>query len=73
MSTSVSLTVEDLAELDRYVAENGLASRSEGVSHAVRLLRASNLMAEYACAFQEWEESGEEAPWEQAVADCVNR
>lgn len=69
MKLSVSLTAEDVAELDRYVAEQGLASRSEGVRHAIRLLRAPALMAEYASAFQEWEESEDKRLWEQVAGD----
>lgn len=72
MKMSVSLTAEDVAELDRYVTEHGLSSRSEGVRHAIRLLRAPALMAEYAAAFQEWEDSGEEALWGQSVADGLD-
>lgn len=69
MKFCVSLSAEDVAELDRYVAERGLASRSEGVRHAIRLLRAPELMDEYAAAFQEWEDSGDEAVWAQAASD----
>ena len=69
MKLSVSLSAEDVAALDRCVAERGLASRSEGVRHAIRLLRAPELIAEYAAVFQEWEDSGEEAVWAHSASD----
>lgn len=72
MKLSVSLSAADVALLDRYAAEAGLASRSAALQHAVRLLRQTELEHDYATAFAEWESSGDRALWEGAVADGLD-
>ena len=69
MKVSISLPEADLAFLDQYAKENDLESRSAAVHTAVRALRDTQLESEYADAFAEWEESGEEAFWGRFVAD----
>lgn len=69
MKLSVSLTEEDVALLDEYARSSGLASRSAALQHAVRLLRHPDLEQDYASAWQEWAASGEQARWDESVAD----
>lgn len=69
MKLSVSLPSEDVAFLDAYAGERGIASRSAVLHKAVRLLRASELGAAYEDAWQEWEANGDAALWEPATGD----
>ena len=69
MKVSVSLPEEDVAALDEYARRQGLKSRSAAVQHAIRMLRHPDLEQDYAAAWQEWEQSGEQAAWEAAAAD----
>ncbi|MDO5627755.1 MAG: ribbon-helix-helix domain-containing protein [Mobilicoccus sp.] len=72
MKLSVSLSEADVAALDRYVAEAGLASRSAGVAEAVRRLRDPQLEADYAAAWQEWVDEGHEDAWSVTTADGLS-
>jgi metal-responsive CopG/Arc/MetJ family transcriptional regulator len=72
MKLSVSLGAEDVAALDRFVAQTGLASRSAGVQHAIGLLSDAELVAEYEEAFTEWSESEDAELWEATVADGLD-
>lgn len=69
MKLSISLSKEEVAALDRYVAEAGLNSRSAGVQHAIRRLDDSPLESAYAAAWEEWESSGEADAWAPTIAD----
>ena len=66
---SVSLSNDDVEYLDEYARERRLPSRSAALQKAVRLLRASELGADYESAWAEWEESGESAAWQPTVGD----
>jgi Arc/MetJ-type ribon-helix-helix transcriptional regulator len=69
MKLSVSLPTEDVEFLDQYAKTQGYDSRSAVVHKAVRLLRAAELGADYANAWDEWSESGDAAAWNAAVGD----
>lgn len=69
MKLSVSLTKEDVALLDRYVAAAGLESRSAGLHHAIRRLTDPEMEQAYAAAWDEWEATGDAASWESTVGD----
>ena len=69
MKLSVSLPDDDVAALDEYARRQGLKSRSAAVQHAIRMLRHPDLEQDYAAAWQEWEESGEQAGWEATAGD----
>jgi Arc/MetJ-type ribon-helix-helix transcriptional regulator len=71
MKLSVSLPEEDVTYLDIYAEQEGLPSRSAALHRAVRLLRSATLGTEYAAAWTEWEEGGEDAAWEAAVSDGI--
>ncbi len=73
MKISVSLRDEDVHFLDSYVRTNGIASRSAAVHRAIRLLRASELAKDYAAAFEEWDDDGENRLWDIATADGFSR
>lgn len=72
MKMSISVPDEDVAFLDAYASENGLASRSAAVHRAVRALRDTTLEAQYTEAFADWEGSEEAALWETTVADGLD-
>lgn len=72
MKLSVSLPDDDVAFLDRYAGEHGVASRSAAVQRAVRLLRASELGPAYEAAWAEWtrdEPVSEADLWEATAGD----
>ncbi len=69
MKLSVSLPDEDVAFLDEYAREQGYPSRSSVLHRAVRLLRAADLGAEYAEAWDEWLGSGEAEVWDAVLVD----
>lgn len=72
MKLSVSLPDDDLAFLDAYAQDRGIASRSAAVQAAVALLRAHALRDDYAAAFAEWERTGDAALWDATVADGLD-
>jgi len=69
MKVSVSLPDQDVAILDEFVRTAGLASRSAALHHAVRMLRLPELEQDYKAAWDEWEESGDQAVWDAAAVD----
>jgi Arc/MetJ-type ribon-helix-helix transcriptional regulator len=71
MKVSVSLSEDDVAELDRFARSSGLPSRSAAVQHAIRLLRSSGIEDEYEQAWDEWDASGDRALWESAAGDGI--
>ena len=66
----MSLSEDDLAVLDTFVAEAGLESRSAGIQQAIRRLRDPELEEAYAAAWDEWAATDPEA-WEAAAADWL--
>lgn len=69
MKVSVSLPDDDVDFLDNYARTQGFESRSAVVHKAVRLLRAADLGAAYAQAWDEWSESGDADDWDATAAD----
>jgi len=69
MKLSVSLSADDVAQLDDYARAAGLQSRSAALQHAIRLLPNSDLQQDYAAAWDEWESFGERAAWETTAGD----
>lgn len=69
MKLSVSLPAEDVEFLDRYARSRGYESRSAVVHRAVRILRAEELGAEYADAWDEWEGSDQADAWDAVAGD----
>lgn len=66
----MSLSEDDLAFLDEYATNRGVASRSAALQQAVALLRAHELSDSYAEAWTEWEP--ESQAWEATVADGLD-
>lgn len=64
---SVSLTEEDLAELDAYIQRMDLPGRSAGVQAAIHSLRMTGLADDYAAAFTDQAEDS--VMWESTTAD----
>lgn len=71
MKISVSMPEEDVDYLDSYARDRQLDSRSAVLHKAIRLLRASELGADYEDAWTEWAESEDSDLWDAAVADGV--
>lgn len=69
MKLSVSLPDDDVEFLDRYAAENGVATRSAALLRAVRLLRAAQLGPAYEDAWSEWAGSSDAEPWDRTSGD----
>lgn len=69
MKLSVSLPDEDVAILDEFARTAGLTSRSAALHHAVRMLLLPGLEQDYEAAWQEWEESGDQAAWSATAID----
>lgn len=71
MKLSVSLTDDDVASLDRFVEQAGLASRSAGIQQAIRRLADPELERAYADAWSRWA-ADEETSWSAAIADGLD-
>lgn len=69
MKVSVSIPDEDVEFLDNYVETHQIASRSAALHRAIRLLRASELGAAYAAAFDEWADDAANDAWDNIVVD----
>ena len=68
MKVSMSLPNEDVAFLETYAQEKGLASRSAALHQAIRFLRATGMDSAYQAAWDEW--SGEESlVWDSTASD----
>lgn len=72
MKLSVSLPEEDVEFLDQYAQIKGYESRSAVVHQAVRLLRASELEPDYACAWAEWTDRPDAEAWDGTSADGLS-
>ncbi|TQN42105.1 ribbon-helix-helix CopG family protein [Blastococcus colisei] len=71
MKLSISLSDEDVAFVDEYVAASGLESRSAAIRRALHLLRQPQLEQDYERAWEEWAASGEQAAWDTTAGDGV--
>ena len=71
MKVSVSLPDDDVAYLDRYARDQGLASRSAALHRAVRLLRAAELGAAYEDAWSSWDGGEDGEAWEATIGDGI--
>ena len=70
MKISVSIPDEDVETLDAYAQAHQLPSRSATIRQAIRLLRTSDLVLDYATAFEEWSEA-DTALWDTAAGDGI--
>lgn len=70
---SISLPDEDVAFIDRLAAEAGFESRSAVIQHALERLRATELQADYAEAWDDWRATGDDEPWEASAGDGTGR
>ena len=64
MKVSVSLPDEDVEFLDSYATSRGISSRSAALHKAIRLLKASELGADYEAAWTEWAQSDDGQLWD---------
>ncbi|HET8930998.1 MAG TPA: ribbon-helix-helix domain-containing protein [Acidimicrobiales bacterium] len=68
MKLSISVPDDDVAFVDDYAATHQASSRSAVIRQALTLLRASELEAAYASAFDDWSRDDTEV-WETTTAD----
>lgn len=73
MKLSISLTDDDVDFLDIFADRAGMHSRSAVVQHAIAMLKAAELTDAYERAFEEWRVTGEEAVWDTAGGDGIER
>ncbi len=69
MKLSISLPEHTVEFIDRLAAEGGFDSRSAVIHHALERLRAAELQADYAEAWDDWRSTGDDEPWDASVAD----
>jgi Arc/MetJ-type ribon-helix-helix transcriptional regulator len=69
MKISVSLPQEDVVFVDEFAARTEAESRSAVIHAAIESLRAADLEAEYAEAFEEWDGSEDAGLWDRATGD----
>jgi Arc/MetJ-type ribon-helix-helix transcriptional regulator len=72
MKVSVSLPDEDVEFLDAYASNRGIPSRSAALHKAVRLLKASELGADYEAAWTEWSQSDDGQLWDATTSDGLD-
>lgn len=70
MKLSISVSGDDVAALDRYVAAAGLGSRSAGIQHAIRRLIDHELINAYGEAWDEWNGTAA-TDWESTASDGI--
>ncbi|MGV1003413.1 MAG: ribbon-helix-helix domain-containing protein [Candidatus Nanopelagicales bacterium] len=71
MKLSVSLSVRDVARLDKLIREAGLKSRSAAIQYAIGLLPDIELEDAYEAAWQEWQGSDAAQLWDSTTGDGV--
>jgi Arc/MetJ-type ribon-helix-helix transcriptional regulator len=69
MKLSVSLPDDAVEFLDEQTRSGRYVSRSAALKAAVTVLRQSGMTDSYAAAWDEWEQSGDDAMWENLAAD----
>ena len=70
MKVSVSLSDDDVEFLDTYTrTHRSVASRSAALQRAVALLRASELSASYAQAWDAWADDDSADAWDSTIGD----
>ena len=66
---SISLSDEDVEFIDAWAEQAGLSSRSAVVQQALARLRASDMLGDYADAWDEWQAEGDDESWDAASGD----
>ena len=66
---SVSLDPRKLEFISKYQQTHGVRTKSEVVERAIKLLEHQELKTQYAQAYSEWAQSGEETVWDATSAD----
>ena len=66
---SVSLDPRKLEFISKYQQTHGVRTKSEVVERAIKLLEHEELKTQYAQAYSEWAQSGEETVWDVTSAD----
>ena len=73
MKVSISLSSDDVEFLDDYTrTHRSVASRSAALQRAVALLRASELSAAYALAWDDWADDGATHAWDSTIGDGLS-
>jgi UPF0288 family protein (methanogenesis marker protein 3) len=66
---SVSLDPTRINFIEQYQTNHAVRTKSEVVDRALELLQQEELKHQYAAAYQEWEDAGEEIHWASSLAD----
>jgi hypothetical protein len=66
---SVSLDPTRINFIEQYQVSHSVRTKSEVVDRALELLQHEELKQQYAAAYQEWADAGEEVHWESSLAD----
>lgn len=71
MKIPVSARLDEslLSYLDTYQKTHAVRTRSEALEQAISALRERDLKQEYTLAMLEWDASGEQDLWDDAVGD----
>ncbi|GAA3749519.1 hypothetical protein GCM10022239_26090 [Leifsonia bigeumensis] len=69
MKLSVSLPADDVEFLDEETRAGRYDSRSAALKAAVTVLRQAAITDSYAEAWDEWEQSGDDALWDSVASD----
>ncbi|HEU4849684.1 MAG TPA: type II toxin-antitoxin system ParD family antitoxin [Terrimesophilobacter sp.] len=69
MKLSVSLPADDVEFLDEETRAGRYGSRSAALKAAVTVLRQAAITDSYAEAWEEWEQSGDDALWDSVASD----
>lgn len=71
MKVPVSARLDEtlLSYLDTYQKTHAVRTRSEALEQAISALRERDLKQEYMLAMAEWDASGEQEVWDEAVGD----
>lgn len=66
---SVSLDPTRISFIEQYQTSHAVRTKSEVVDRALELLQQEELKHQYAAAYQEWKDAGEEIHWDSSLAD----
>ena len=66
---SVSLDPTKIKFIEQYQTNHEVRTKSEVVDRALELLQREELKLQYAAAYQEWHNSGEQKIWDAVTGD----
>ena len=70
---SVSLDPTKIKFIEQYQTNHEVRTKSEVVDRALELLQREELKLQYAAAYQEWHDSGEQKIWDAVTGDGLEQ